>query len=198
MKKWFAIALVLAALTGCSFAPSSNTTAPDNSAPSASETPSGGSLEVDKGLLTAEFTIPASMMNGATQEDVEQTVAEKGYLSGTLNDDGSATYVMNKSDYTQYMEDYKAQIDQAMLDMCDSEDTPNIASVEANEGYTSFKVNLKSGEVSMLDSVAALTLYTYGGLYNAMNGTPANDIVVQYFGSDGTMLSESHMADMGK
>ena len=54
------------------------------------------SVEVDENLLTMEITMPAEYMEDTTQEDLDEAVKEYGFISATLNDDGSSTYVMTK------------------------------------------------------------------------------------------------------
>ena len=53
-------------------------------------------IEVDENLLTVELTIPADFVGETTQEELNQTAKEEGLKSITLNEDGSATYVMTK------------------------------------------------------------------------------------------------------
>lgn len=202
-RKWLALVLALAMLVGCSSSPGNSSADKSNasstsSSASGSHSSSNGAIEVDNGLLTVEFTIPASLLDGVTQDDIEKEVAEKGYLSGKLNDDGSATYTMKKSDHTKYMKEFKAQIEQALSDMSNSEDTPNITSIEANKDYTEFKIRMNSNEVGMSEAFAALALYMYGGMYNALNGTPVDDVVVKYMDSSGNIIDEAHMADTAK
>ena len=139
-RKWLAFTLAFAMLVGCSSSPSNSSAEKSNASSTSSSaigsgSSSGGTIEVNKKLLTVEFTIPANLLDGVTQDDIDKEVAEKGYLSGKLNDDGSATYTMKKSDHTKYMEEFKAQIDQALSDMSNSADTPNITSIEANKDY---------------------------------------------------------------
>lgn len=202
-RKWLAFTLAFAMLVGCSSSPSNSSAEKSNASSTSSSaigsgSSSGGTIEVDKKLLTVEFTIPANLLDGVTQDDIDKEVAEKGYLSGKLNDDGSATYTMKKSDHTKYMEEFKAQIDQALSDMSNSADTPNITSIEANKDYTEFKVKMSSNEVGMAEAFAALALYMYGGMYNALNGTPVDDVVVKYLDSTGNIIDEAHMADTAK
>lgn len=56
----------------------------------------------------------------------------KGYKSGTLNGDGSVTYVMNKDQHNELMKGIKESIDSSMAEMIGSESTPNITDVQAN------------------------------------------------------------------
>ena len=81
--KFFACAALLAlTLTGCSVGPTGGSPTPESS----------DSISVDETLTTATITIPASIMqmgDAVTQETVDASVAESGFDSGVLNEDGS-------------------------------------------------------------------------------------------------------------
>ena len=175
----------------------------------ASETPSSpvtestpdsqDSLEVDQNLFDVEITVPASFLDqGTTQEDLDTIAEESGFKSVTLNDDGSATYVMTKAQHDQMMQDLQESIDTGLSDMVNTEEYPNITGISANDGYTEFTVNVASSEVSMTESFIVLGLYLYGGMYNAFNGTPAQDITVKFVNENtGDVIQEAHSSDMG-
>ena len=106
------------------------------------------SIEVDENLLTMEVTIPAEYMGETTQEELD---AEKvdGVKSITLNEDGSATYVMTKGKHKEMMKDIAEQIDTGCNDLIGSEDYPNFTSIEANDDYTSFTITTNSTELDL-------------------------------------------------
>ena len=88
-----------------------------------------GEVDVDKNLLTVELTIPADYLGEPTQEDLNAIAKEKGYKSITLNDDGSATYVMSKMQHQEMMEDLANNINSSLSDMVGSEDYPNFTEI---------------------------------------------------------------------
>lgn len=60
------------------------------------------SIEVDEGLLNVEIIVPADFLEeGTTQEALDETAKEEGIKSITLNDDGSATYIMSNPSTTK-------------------------------------------------------------------------------------------------
>lgn len=157
------------------------------------------SLEVDQNLFDVEITVPASFLDqGTTQEDLDTIAEESGFKSVTLNDDGSATYVMTKAQHDQMMQDLQESIDTGLSDMVNTEEYPNITGISANDGYTEFTVNVASSEVSMTESFIVLGLYLYGGMYNAFNGSPVQDITVKFVNENtGDVIQEAHSSDMG-
>ena len=144
-----------------------------------------GGIDVDKGLLNVEITIPAETaeyygFNFESQEEADAYAKEQGFKSATLGDDGSVTIVMSKSQHKKTMEGLSQKIDEALQEMIGSEDYPNITAVEHNDNYTSFTVTTKSEELGFNESFSVLAFYIYGGMYNSFNGTPADNIHVDF------------------
>jgi hypothetical protein len=91
-------------------------------------------------------------VDGQTQEDLDLIRETEGYKSITLNDDGSATYVMTKKQHETMMTEMAATINDAMKEMAGSDDYPNITEVKANDTFTEFTVTTKSEELDMSES----------------------------------------------
>lgn len=141
-------------------------------------------FSAEKGLFNVKLTIPADFMQGVTQDDLDKTAKENGFKSATLNDDGSATYVMSKAQHKKLMKDTKENIDKELNDMVGSSDYPNFTEVTANKDYTEFTVKTTSQEPSLEEQLAVLQFYIYGGTYNAFNGTPIDNVHVDLINSD--------------
>ena len=151
----------------------------------ASTTESDGGINVDKGLLNVEITIPADYAEtyGFTfksQEEADSYAKEQGFKSVTLGDDGSVSLVMSKSQHKKMMDGLNKTIDEALQEMVGSEDYPNITAVEHNDNFTDIKVTTKSEELSLNESFSTLSLYLFGGMYNAFNGTPVDNIHIDF------------------
>ncbi|MER2027080.1 MAG: hypothetical protein ABS874_07580 [Lachnospiraceae bacterium] len=78
-----------------------------------------GGIDVDKGLLNVEITIPAESaeyygFNFESQEEADAYAKEQGFKSATLGDDGSVTIVMSKSQHKKTMEGLSKTIDEAL------------------------------------------------------------------------------------
>lgn len=156
-------------------------------------------IEVDENLLTVELTIPADIIGETTQEKLDQTAKEEGIKSITLNEDGSASYVMTKKKHREMMDDIKASIDEGLKALVGSEDYPNFTKVEANKDYTVFTITTTSTELDLSESFSVLNFYVQGGLYNAFNGTPADNIHVDFINAaSGEIISSSNSSDMGE
>lgn len=55
------------------------------------------SIEVDKGLLDVELTLPADFFEDQTPEEIEAAAKEKGVKEVKVNEDGTVYYKMSKS-----------------------------------------------------------------------------------------------------
>ena len=53
-----------------------------------------GDVEVDKNIFDVTITVPADYVGDVTQEELDAKAKESDIHSITLNEDGSATYVM--------------------------------------------------------------------------------------------------------
>ena len=194
MKKW--ISIILAAMMLFSLAACGAAGKADSANAGSEETEEQSAVEVDAGLFNVTLTIPADFAGEITQEDLDETVAEKGYKSATLNDDGSVTYVMTKAQHKEMMKEIEKNLDDALEEMTTSGDYPTFVSIEHNKDFTDFTVTLSNDELGMAESLSMMALYLYGGMYNAFNGTTVDNIHVQYVNEDGTIIEEGNSSDM--
>lgn len=156
-----------------------------------------GNVSVEKGASEVELTIPATYVEGKTQDELDQIREMEGYKSITLNDDGSATYVMSKEQHQSLMTKIAAAINDAMKEMIGSEEYPNITEVKANDAYTEFIVTTNSKDLDMGESFTYLMFYMFGGMYNIFNGSGSDDITVTYINAEtGETISTSNSSDL--
>lgn len=156
-----------------------------------------GEVEADQNLFTVELTVPADFMDGSTQEELDATAKEKGFKSITLHEDGSATYVMTKAQHKEMMDEMSISINDSLSEMIGSEDYPNISGIVANDDFTKFTVTTSSTELSLTESFSVLSFYMYGGMYNIFNGTPVDNVQVDFVNADsGEIISSANSADM--
>ena len=155
-----------------------------------------GDIEVDEGLFDVELTIPADYVGETTQEELDAIAAEDGYHSITLNEDGSATYVMTKKQHKAMMEEMTISINDSLAEMVGSENYPNFTDIKANDDFTEFTITTKSTELDMMESFSVLAFYMYGGMYNIFNGTPVDNVSVTFINADsGVVISTANSAD---
>lgn len=154
-------------------------------------------IEVDENLLTVELTVPADYIGETTQEELDAAAKENGFKSITLNEDGSATYVMTKGQHKELMSEMTNEFNAALAEMVGSEDYPNFTNIEANSDFTNFTITTTSTELDFNESFSTMVFYMYGGMYNAFNGTSVDNIHVDFVNADsGENISSADSADM--
>lgn len=158
-----------------------------------------GDVEVDEGLFEVELLIPADFVGEKTQEELDAIAAESGYKSITLNEDGSATYVMTKKQHKEMMDEMSVSLNESLAELIGSENYPNFTDIKANDDFTEFKITTKSVELDLNESFSVLAFYMYGGMYNAFNGTTVDNIHVEFINADsGEVISSADSENMGE
>lgn len=156
-----------------------------------------GDIEVEKELFDVTLTIPADYVGEKTQEELDADAAEYGYKV-VLNDDGTATYTMTKSQHKAMLEDYRKELNTSLAEMVASEEYPNITDITANDNFTNFTVTTKSTELDMSESFSVMAFYMYGGIYNIFSGENVDNVHVDFVNADtGEIISSSDSSDMG-
>ena len=156
-----------------------------------------GDVEVDDNLFTVELTIPADYVGETTQEELDAEAEENGYKSITLNDDGSATYVMSKKQHKEMMDKMSVSINDSLAELIGSEEYPNVTEITTNDDFTEFTITTTSTELSMNESFSVIMFYMYGGMYNIFNGTPVDNVHVDFVNADsGEIIGSSDSSDM--
>lgn len=156
-----------------------------------------GSIEADKGLFNVTLTISAEFFGDTTQEELDAAVDTGKYKSATLNDDGSVTIVMSKSQHKELVEYTTTAIDEGLQDLPGSETYPNIVSIDHNKDFTEFTVTTKSESLDMSETFSTLLFYLYGGMYNAFAGNTVDNINVKFINeATGEVIKEANSADM--
>ncbi len=149
-----------------------------------------GDIEVEKELFDVNLTIPAQYIGELDQAKLEQQATEGGYKI-TMNDDGSATYTMTKSQHKKLMEEMSSTINSSLSEMISSESYPNFTDITTNEDFTNFTVTTRSTELDMNESFSTMAFYMYGGMYGIFNGKTPENIHVEFINADSGEVIES-------
>ena len=178
------LALLLIVLTACSSNEEDSNQA--SSEASANQTEQNekqkkdddGKVAVDKGLLSVEITMPASMLE--SQKDTEEamgSVKEQGVKEVTKNEDGSLTFKMSKSVHKEMMNEIGTSIKETVEETKNSEDYSSIQDI-TTDFFTKFTmvVDQETYENSM-DGFAALTL-GMSGFYQIYDGADPDKYTV--------------------
>lgn len=200
--------LLCASLVACGTpAPASSTPSSSSVAVSSASDPDStlsdldslGDIEVDKNLFDVEITVPADFVGETTQEELDAKAKESDIHSITLNEDGSATYVMSKAQHKKVLEELSASINETLAEMSTSGDFPTITNVSANDDFTNFTVTVSADELGLAESMSVIGLYMYGGLYGIFSGQTPDNIHVDFVNADsGEVISSADSSEAGK
>lgn len=148
-------------------------------------------VQVDKEIFDVTITIPASWYEETdeeiTQSKLDEQYKDSGFKSVTLNDDGSVTMVMSKSQHKELMEELKKSIDESITELVNDENC-SYTEVKYNNNLSVFDVTLSTNEANFYDSMACLTLYFSGAMYNIFNGTETKDILINLYDVNGNLI----------
>lgn len=155
-------------------------------------------IEVEKELFDVIINIPADLVQINSQEELDAEAEKYGYKA-ILNEDGSATYTMTKSQHKKMMADFVDELNHNLTELIGSEDYPNFTDVQANDDFTEFTVTTSSTELDMNESFSVMLFYIYGGLYNVFSGNTVENISVTFINSEnGEIISTANSSDMAE
>ncbi len=95
-------------------------------------------IEVDKGLFSVSVTLPASMFEGESIDDVIARAKEDGVGEATINADGSVTYKMSKSAHNKIMKEMEDGVLEYVKEIKESGDYVSIKDVTHNKSFSEF------------------------------------------------------------
>ncbi|URT69011.1 hypothetical protein [Cytobacillus firmus] len=141
-------------------------------------------VEVDKGLLNVEVTLPASMFEG---EDADSSIAEaeKEGIKVTKNDDGSVTYKMSKAKHKEMMKEMQTELEKTIADTKNGEDYPSVKEVTNNKDFSEFTLEVdREAYENSFDGFAVFGLGLSGMFYQLFNGVDPEDYEVKILVKD--------------
>lgn len=137
-------------------------------------------IRIDEASSTVELTIPENYMESATQEELDTAAKEMGIQSITLQEDGSALYVMTMEQHEKMLSDIRENIMASLETMKQSNDYKNFINITTNENFTEFTVTTTEKRLDTKESFSVMSFYMYGEMYNMFLGTPADNIHVEF------------------
>ena len=179
--------MMLIAFAGCSN-PGSAT-----SEPSPTEE-TGSQVEVDKGLLNVEITIGTDMLEtfDETAEEFKASLEENeevDFKDVTINEDGSVTFKMSKSDHNKMMDEMLKSIDSSIAEITQNkEDYPNVIDITHDKDLLNWKIKMSSTEKTISESFLCFGLAIQSVFYHGFNGDKQADVVVDYVDEDGNIF----------
>lgn len=172
------------ASTDASAPPASSETASDAPAEEATdaEVEALGDVEVDQGLLSVTITLPADFAEDVTQTSIDKSIADGEIQDGQINDDGTVTYQLSKSQHENSLAQLRGTIDEIVAE--ENATNPGLyKEVTYNDEMTQFSVvvaDRKKYEQSM--SMLSFGLLFGAAFYQIFYGVPENErnVVIEY------------------
>ena len=143
----------------------------------------GTSSEAGKVKETVTLVIPTVYENVTTQEEAEKIRTENGYESAVLNEDGSLTIVMSRSQHDEMLDQFRKSVDEGIKEIIQAVEDSTIEKIEYNDDYSKFTVTVSGDELGLAERQAADELVMYGTLYHVYTGNDAERIQVDYVSS---------------
>jgi len=142
---------------------------------------SGESLNVDKGILNVNVTLPASLFIDSTEEEIIAEAKENGVTETVVNKDGSVTYTMSKSKHNEMMKEMGDSVISTIDEIVNSGDYTSIKDISYSEDFTEFdvKVNRQQYEEGF-DSFAIFGLVIVSTYYSAFDGNSGEDLQILF------------------
>ena len=139
------------------------------------------SIEVDKGLMNVELTLPPGLFEGLTEEEIVASAKEEGIKEVKVNEDGSVYYKMSKKEHSKMLEEMKAGIDESIKEIANGEDYPSIKKVTYNQDLTEFNLTVaREAYDKGQESFAVYGLILSGMYYNIFNGVAEDDVKIKF------------------
>ncbi|WP_404328544.1 hypothetical protein [Mesobacillus maritimus] len=182
-KPLFSFLFIIALLTACSSADEEK--ANQDQAGTENGEENSEQIEVDKGLLNVEITLPATFFED--EEDLESTKAdaEKEGIKVTKNDDGSLTYKMSKAKHKEMMQEMQTEMVASIDEMKNSEDFTSIQDITHNDSFSEFTMIVdKEAYENSFDSFAVFGLGFSGMYYQLFSGVNPDDYKVDIIVED--------------
>lgn len=173
-------------LTGCSSEnPSKDDDRINNSSTQSIKPDNMNDLQSDNSKSSDEnitITLPADFVGDSTQEELDAIAQENGFVSVTLNEDGSADYTMSKKIHAEYISELKNNVDNGISEMIDEES--GILSITPNDDYTYFKVVTVNDSMTLTESFLSVPLLMTTGFYNVFSGNSTDDVIIEFYNNE--------------
>ncbi|WP_079526466.1 hypothetical protein [Solibacillus isronensis] len=135
------------------------------------------SIEVDKGLLDVELTLPADFFEDETPEEIEAAAKEKGVKEVKVNEDGTVYYKMSKSAHKKMMKEMEKGVISSVDDLVNGEDYESFKEISYNKDFTEFDVTVNSESFeNSFDSFGLFGLAYVSMIYSAFDGKSSDEL----------------------
>ena len=193
--------LMMLNLVGCSGNKSSDDKKSGNEASEGIQVSTGDdSARIYNTVTNVKVTLPASLFEYVdeeiSQEDLDKAAFENGFISATLNEDGSVTYVMSKDKYNAYVAELAMSIDKGLEELCNTENS-TIVDIKHNADFTDYTITLDADVVGFTESFVSFAIVLYSAFYYGFTGKDmTSGVHFTYVNKSGDVLEEYSTDEM--
>ena len=193
--------LMMLNLVGCSGNKSSDDKKSGNEASEGIQVSTGDdSARIYNTVTNVKVTLPASLFEYVdeeiSQDDLDKAAFENGFISATLNEDGSVTYVMSKDKYNAYVAELAMSIDKGLEELCNTENS-TIVDIKHNADFTDYTITLDADVVGFTESFVSLAIVLYSAFYYGFTGKDmTSGVHFTYVNKSGDVLEEYSTDEM--
>lgn len=164
----FVVLLSLLVLAACSGANNEVDTT-ENEATTYNESIEQG-VEVDKGLMNVEMTIPLELL-GEDAEAFEESLTEEWDGKIVTKDDSFITVKMSKKEHAKMLKDFQESLEDRFQELIDDDELPSLKDITTNKDFTSIKMLVdREAFENSLDSFSVISLGFSSMFYQVFDG----------------------------
>lgn len=129
---------------------------------------------------------------------LENEVKTKGYISATLNSDGSVTYILSHDRYMDVLESIKKDMFSFIKERFMKE-IDSIIDIQINDDTNEFIITLKENNFELIKTMVTLTIDFYEELYNSFsNNAIDSSIRIVFLNQSGETIEEINSSNNDK
>lgn len=149
------------------------------------EAASSAEMKAEEGLLDVEITLPASLFEGKSEDEIISAAKADGIKDVSVNEDGSVVYKMSKPEHKKMMEEMAQSCKETFDSFIGDESFPSIMSIESNNDFSEITVKCDKSKYTDMEAMSALALCMQGIFYQTFDCVPESDryVVVNYVDS---------------
>ncbi|SDD50047.1 hypothetical protein SAMN02799630_03715 [Paenibacillus sp. UNCCL117] len=138
---------------------------------------SGQKINVDKGLVDVEVTLPASFFNGQDIDKAIEKAKSDGVKEAKKNADGSVTYVISKAKHTEMMKTLEDSMLEAVDNLKNDKNFKSIKNVNVDKKYAEFTVTVdKNVFEKSFDAIGLLGIGISSMYYQIFEGSASDQV----------------------
>ena len=128
---------------------------------------------------TVEVTIGSFLFEDMTETEIKENAKESGFISCTINEDGSVTYTMTESTRNEKLKEYKEKADETIQGFLNGSDrVESFTKIDYNDNLSCFNIYVDKQKYTMWDNLYVYSFYFIGAFYQNFAGFSSDDIDV--------------------